>query len=82
MAEFAVIRFAGKKGDAFHYLKLGPINDPNPPEREFQGGDEITVQIQPTPGKSDCVDLTFEDGQFAIEVPKEFFEIVDEIDGR
>ena len=82
MAELAVIRFAGEKGETFHCLKLGPIHDPNPPEREFQGGDEIAVQFKPTPGKSDCVDLTFEDGQFAIEVPREFFEIVDEIDGR
>ena len=82
MTNSAVIRFVGEKGETYHYLKLGPMDIPNPPEREFQGGEEITVQIQPTPGKPDGVDLTFEDGQFAIEVPKDFFVIVEETDGR
>jgi hypothetical protein len=78
----AVIRFVGEPGEAYYYLKLGPMDNPNPPEREFQGGDEINVQIQPTAGKLNCVDLTFEDEQVAIEVPRDFFVIVRETDGR
>lgn len=54
------------------------MDNPNPPEREFQGGEVISVRIRPTEGKPDCVDLTFEDGQFAIEVPREFFTVVRE----
>jgi len=78
----AVIRFVGNPGEAYHYLKLGPMDNPNPPERGFQGGDEVTVLIQPTTGKVECVDLTFDDGQIAIEVPRDFFEIVRDLDGR
>ncbi len=77
MAEFVLIRFAGEKEKACHFLKLGPTDVWSPPEREFQGGDEIMVQIQPNAINANCVDLTFEDGQFAIEVPKEFFVIVE-----
>jgi hypothetical protein len=74
----AVIRFVGEPGTACHYLKLGPVDAPYPPEREFQGGEEVTVLIQPTVGKTNCVDLTFDDGQFAIEVPCDYFVIVHE----
>ena len=80
--QHAVIRFVGEQGAAYHYLKLGPLGNANPPERQFQGGEEAAVQIQPTAGKSDCVDLTFEDGQIALEVPCDFFVIVRELDGR
>ena len=48
----------------------------DPPEREFQGGDEVMVVITPISGKPDCVDMTFEDGQFALEVPRDFLEIL------
>ncbi len=78
----AVIRFVGNPDTAYYFLKLGPMDNPNPPEREFRGGDEVTVVIKPTPGKSDCVDLTFEDGQFAIEVSCDFFSEVRDTDGR
>ncbi len=78
----AIIRFVGEPGAAYHFLKLGPVDNPDPPEREFQGRDEVIVRIQSTAGKEDCVDLTFEDGQFAIEVPCDFFVIVRELDGR
>ena len=78
MAESVLIRFVGERGKAYHFLKLGPAVDWNPPEREFQGGDEITVQIQPNAINPNCVDLTFEDGQLAIEVSRDFFVIVGE----
>jgi hypothetical protein len=78
----ALIRLVGERGAAYHFLKLGPVGDPHPPEREFQGGDEVIVRIQATAGTDDCVDLMFEDGQFAIEVPCDFFVIVRELDGR
>ncbi len=44
----AIIRFVGEPGAAYHFLKLGPVNNPDPPEREFQGGDEVIVRIQST----------------------------------
>jgi hypothetical protein len=78
MAESVLIRFVGESGRTRHFLKLGPADVWNPPEREFQGGDEIRVQIQPNALSPDCVDLTFEDGRFAIEVPRDFFVIVEE----
>jgi hypothetical protein len=77
-----LIRFVGERGKAYHYLKLGPMDLANPLEREFQGGDEVLVRLEDTPGKPDCVDICFEEGEFAIEVPKEFFEIVDDMPGR
>lgn len=78
MAESVLIRFIGERGRAHHFLKLGPVEVWNPPEREFRGGDEISVQIQPNALNPDCVDLIIEDGQCAIEVPKDFFVIVEE----
>jgi hypothetical protein len=78
MAESVLIRFVGERGKAYHFLKLGPADVWNPPEREFQGGDEIRVQIQVNVINPNCVDLTFENGQFAIEVPRDFFVIVEE----
>jgi hypothetical protein len=78
MAEPVLIRFVGERGKAHHFLKLGPADVWNPPEREFQGGDEVMVQIQPNAINPNCVDMTFEDGRFAIEVPREFFVIVEE----
>ncbi|RDJ35174.1 MAG: hypothetical protein DWQ19_10140 [Crenarchaeota archaeon] len=67
------IRFVGKQEEMGYYLKLGSMDAHDPPEREFKGGDEVKVEIQLNDINSDCVDLTFEDGQIAIEVPKEFF---------
>ncbi|PHR90926.1 MAG: hypothetical protein COA78_34350 [Blastopirellula sp.] len=78
----AVIRFLGEPGKNFYYLKLGPIIDPNQSEREFEGGDEITVTMKTSPRGVNCVDLTFEDGEFALEVSHEYFEVVREINGR
>ena len=77
-----LIRFAGERGKAYHYLKLGPMDLTHPPAREFQGGDEVVVRMENTPGKPDCVDMAFEDGEFAIEVPKAFFEVVNLMPGR
>ena len=82
MTRTVTIRFVGEKGRAYHYLKLGPADVANPLEREFQGGDEVRVQIQPNALNPDCVDLTFEDMQLAIEVPRDFFVIVEEENGR
>jgi|GEM_PF-3826883 len=82
MGRMALIRFVGKRLRQCYFLKLGPTDAEKPPEREFRGGDEIRVQIQPNSVSEDCVDLTFEDGQFAIEVSREFFEIVEEKLGR
>jgi len=78
MDDPVLIRFVGERGKSHHFLKLGPVDVWNPPEREFQGGDEVMAQIRPNAINQDCVDLTFEDGQFAIEVPREFFVIVEE----
>ncbi len=82
MTKSAVIRFIGERGRAYYYLKLGPSDVEKPPQREFQGGDEVRVRIQPNAINEECVDLTFEDGQFAIEVSRDYFVIFDEIDGR
>lgn len=76
MRNTVLVRFAGERGRSYHILKLGPMHLANPPEREFQGQDEVLVQIEGTPGKPDCVDMYFDDGTFAIEVPKEFFDVV------
>jgi len=51
-----------------------------PPTRWFDGGDEAVVQIRPTPKVPDCFDLTFDDGEFALEVPQNFFAILEELD--
>ncbi len=72
----AQIRFVDEPGEACHYLKLGPMDNPTPPEREFQGGEVVSVQMRPTDGKPDCVDMMFDDGEFAIEVPRDFFVVV------
>jgi hypothetical protein len=69
------IRFVGEPGTTSYFLKLGPMNASNPPERQFKGGDEMIVQLEDTPGTTDCVDITFEDGAFALEVPSEMFII-------
>jgi hypothetical protein len=82
MAKTVLIRFVGEKGSTYHYLKLGPVDVANPPERTFEGGDEVKVLILLNSVNPDCVDLTFADGEFAIEVPRDFFEIVGQINGR
>ena len=38
------------------------MDNPDPLVREFHSGEELVVRIQPTPGASNCVDLTFDDG--------------------
>lgn len=78
MPAFVSIRFVGERGNDCHILKVGPTGVWQPPEREFQGGDEIMVEIRPNALSPDCVDLTFEDGLIAIEVPRDFFAIVAE----
>ena len=82
MRRRVLIRFANKHGEAWYYLKLGPMDGPNTPEREFQGGDEVTVMMQETIGKPECVDIEFDDGKCALEVPKEFFVVLDDMSGR
>lgn len=70
------IKFIGKDHNQYYLLKLGPMEDPNPSEREFIGGDIIIAQVIPTEGKNNCSDLYFEDDTFALEVPNNFFEIL------
>lgn len=73
-----LIRFVGKRGEQHFWLKMGPVDVWDPRQRKFQGGDEVVVRILQNKMNPDCVDLTFEDGEFAIEVPREFFEVVAE----
>jgi hypothetical protein len=82
MRRRVLIRFAGERGRACHFLKLGPMDVRNPPEREFQGEEEVTVMMEETTGKPECVDIEFDDGQYALEVPKEFFVVLDDMTGR
>ncbi|MCR4414679.1 MAG: hypothetical protein NUV77_19870 [Thermoguttaceae bacterium] len=82
MARTVLIRFIGERGKAYYYLKLGPMDLANPPEREFQGGDEVVVRMEATSAKPDRVDMVFQDGEFAIEVPREFFDVVSDMPGR
>lgn len=77
MTGTVLIRFAGERGKAYHILKLGPTNVENPPERRFQGGEEARVKLTTNALDPNCVDITFADGSFAIEVPRDFFAILD-----
>lgn len=71
------IRFiSDSEGETYYVLKLGPMADLNPLEREFAGGDEIVVKLTATIGKPECVDITFDDGQIAFEVSREYFEVI------
>ncbi len=69
------IRFNGDSG-SWYFIKLGPISELAPKEREFQGGVEAEVVLFECAGKPDVVDMTFEDGEQALEVPREFFSVV------
>jgi hypothetical protein len=48
-----------------------------PLRREFFGGDESVVEIVPIADKPGHVDLYFDDGEFALEVGEEYYEIVE-----
>jgi hypothetical protein len=60
----------------FCYLSLGPIDEVSPTERKFKPGDTVIVTLEDIPGKPDAMNLYFSDGEFAEEVPCEFFEIL------
>lgn len=61
-----------------YYLKLGVIDLEKPLERKFKGGDVIEVKdITANKLNDECVDIIFADGEFAIEVPREFFTIIE-----
>ena len=70
------IRFLDIEGKTTFYLKLGPMDQLRPPEREFAGGDEVEVLMTDCPGKSEEADLVFPDGAIAYEVPRGFFSII------
>jgi hypothetical protein len=70
------IRFNGDGDDSSYWIKLGPIENPSPPEREFRGGDRFEVILVEREDKPDVVDLTFSDGVAAYEVPRDFFTIL------
>ena len=40
------------------------------------------MTMEDTPEKPDCVDMVLEDGEFALDVPKAFFEVVNLMPGR
>jgi hypothetical protein len=75
MAKKVKIRFAGTRDD-YYFITLGPIEEIEPREREFRGGHIVEVVLTERPGKPDAVDLTFADGEYAIEVPKEYFVVL------
>jgi hypothetical protein len=70
------IRFAGVEQKASFHLKLGPMDQLRPPEREFRGGDEVEVLMTDCIGKPDDVDLVFPDGATAYEVSREFYSVI------
>jgi hypothetical protein len=70
------IRFIGQRGEVQYCLKLGSIGLENPTERWFDAEDEISVEINPNAINNECVDLVFLNGEYAIEVPKEFFYVI------
>jgi hypothetical protein len=70
------IRFVGGR-DHSYSLKLGPIEPGAASIREFHGGDQVEVQMRPSRYGVDCFDLTFADGEFAIEVSSDYFVVVD-----
>lgn len=72
--ETTVIRFRGV-GDIY-FIKLGPIEHALPPERTFQGGDEVEVGLTLRPDRPGFVDLIFPDGEPAYEVPSSYFAVV------
>jgi hypothetical protein len=70
------IRFVGHGEACCYFLKLGPMEEIHPREREFRGGDEVEVILTQRPEKPDAVDITFVDGDYAFEVPTEFFIVL------
>jgi hypothetical protein len=76
MRQNVTIKFVGDRKTRCYFLKLGPMEEMHPREREFRGGDEVAVILTQRPEKPDAVDITFADGDYALEVPTEFFIIL------
>ena len=70
------IRFNGDFDHHWYFIKLGPMDNPLPPERTFRGGDEVDVVLLERNEPPDAVDLAFPDGTKAYEVPREFFTVL------
>ncbi|RLS51766.1 MAG: hypothetical protein DWH91_18280 [Planctomycetota bacterium] len=70
------IRFAGDHARYRYCVTLGPVETLHPLQREFCGGDEITVGMVARPDRRGCVDLEFDDGMIAYEYPVEYFTIL------
>ena len=72
------IRFVGEPGEACHFIKTGPMDQMNPPVIEFGGGDIAEVQLRISEADEHCVDIKFADGTWAYQVPRDFFEELNE----
>ena len=57
----------------FTFLKLGDMDEVDPPVKELAKGDIIEARVVKAT-KDDHVDLYFEDGTYALEVPEDWFE--------
>ncbi len=60
----------------YYSLKLGPYDIEDRMEREFKSGQIAYVRLQETAGVPNHFDLNFDDGEYALEVSSEYFEIV------
>ncbi len=76
MGENVTIRFVSDSKRNCYFLKLGPMEELSPLEREFRGGDQVVVRLTRRPEKPDRADITFADGEYALEVPTEFFHVL------
>jgi hypothetical protein len=78
------IKFQGGPEAHCFFLSLGPICElditgtPVERERQFRGGTEIQVLLRDLPDDPDSVDLVFEDGEFALGVPRDYFVVLGE----
>jgi hypothetical protein len=65
-------------GDVNHwyFIKLGPMDEPSPPELTSRGGDVVDVALFERERRTEVVNLTFPDGVAAYAVPREFIIIM------
>jgi hypothetical protein len=78
MVRKVTIRCRGGQEDSVFFLVLGPMEAPGRRERGFRGDDEVEVILAERADKPDTVDLTFSDGEYALEVPEEYFRVLAE----
>jgi chitinase len=70
------VTFVGRRTRT-HVLKLGHFaNFPSGPTRSFRGGETVAVELEDTVDRYRCVDVTFNDGEFALAVPRALFRSI------